>query len=189
MEHWDKVDMTTANRIEEEKKNEETFPFKPEVHSAPNHSRGNGHPTSDIYSRLYRDGTQWLREKEEKSLKREKTKDEIALEKCTFRPAINTRSLELIRRRRLADHSSRDKMGGSGNGGYSNSETKTITGERTNDENKEGIFEVLYDPPRFTDKVVNLARQQEEKEMAECTFQPKISARSRKIVSRKRKLN
>ena len=52
--------------------------------------------------------------------------------------------------------------------------------------NREGIFNVLYDPPRFTNKVIALAKQQEEKEMKECTFQPTISEKSRKIVSRKR---
>ena len=54
--------------------------------------------------------------------------------------------------------------------------------------NREGIFNVLYDPPRFTNKVIALAKQQEEKEMKECTFQPTISEKSRKIVSRKRRM-
>jgi len=51
----------------------------------------------------------------------------------------------------------------------------------------EDIFERVYDPPRFTDKIILLAKQQEEKEMEECTFQPTISEKSRKIVNRKRR--
>ena len=197
MEHWEKVDMKTANRMEEVRANAETYTFKPEIHSAPNEdhtSSSSSTLSSSIHTRLYRDGTQSLREKEAETLKREHERKQQQLEECTFRPAINTRSLELIKRKRAAEqHFStvevptktavRKKKSTGAN--------ITITAQETAADlrnNREGIFDVLYDPPRFTSKVIELAKQQEEKEMAECTFQPEISEKSKRIVSRKRRL-
>jgi hypothetical protein len=61
MEHWSNVDLTTANRIEEQIKNEEIYTFAPEVHPAPNDAGDSLHAGQGgrrgIHSRLYREGT------------------------------------------------------------------------------------------------------------------------------------
>ena len=85
MEHWEKVDMTTANRMKEKQINAETFTFKPEIHAAPNSMETGSSGGADIYSRLYRDGILELREKEAETLKREMEKKKLALDECTFR--------------------------------------------------------------------------------------------------------
>jgi len=120
-------------------------------------------------------------------------------------PAINQRSLELIQRKRDAENNVGRSSSSSSNssmhgmlsaGNVRSAGRKSSAGGKsamaggksaTAARGGEDIFERVYDPPRFTDKIILLAKQQEEKEMEECTFQPTISEKSRKIVNRKRR--
>ena len=68
---------------------------------------------------------------------------------------------------------------------YGGSPAQAANGQRKKRVGEKEVFEALYNPKAMSRKVFALAQQQEDKEMKECTFKPKISKRSAEIVAQK----
>ena len=179
LSHWNRVD--DEKRKDEERKHAEAvgFSYKPNIKTSIYTGVGKQLSGANAGERLHSSGHRFRQQKEEAARRAAAEREARNLAECTFRPAVNARSLDLVRRKRQAMVSSSSSLKGG-------TQRKSLWSATNEDDNE--IFGRIYDPPAFSQKVIQLAQQQEEKEMAECTFRPRISERSRRIVERRRRV-